>query len=169
MMYESYLNKAMLDVLENRMSGIADSITVLIDKAYDTAKAFDTAAEPIKGIADKVQAHTDKMIALNEVYDEKIHNGISALAEAVEVNRKGYTELQDNLTEVLNHWREYNVQYGTEKEAIAEIFEEINKNLKDYHDQINDSYSNSLKQYDAALSVFQQIVIYLELISFLFF
>lgn len=34
MMYESYLNKAMLDVLENRMSGIADSITVLIDKGY---------------------------------------------------------------------------------------------------------------------------------------
>ena len=34
MMYESYLNKAMLDILENRMSGIADSITVLIDKGY---------------------------------------------------------------------------------------------------------------------------------------
>ena len=34
MMYESYLNKAMLDVLKNRMSGIADSITVLIDKGY---------------------------------------------------------------------------------------------------------------------------------------
>lgn len=34
MMYESYLNKAMLDVLENRMSGIADSIIVLIDKGY---------------------------------------------------------------------------------------------------------------------------------------
>ena len=34
MMYESYLNKAMLDVLENRMSGIANSITVLIDKGY---------------------------------------------------------------------------------------------------------------------------------------
>ena len=34
MMYESYLNKTMLDVLENRMSGIADSITVLIDKGY---------------------------------------------------------------------------------------------------------------------------------------
>lgn len=34
MMYESYLNKAMLDVLENRISGIADSITVLIDKGY---------------------------------------------------------------------------------------------------------------------------------------
>lgn len=34
MMYESYLNKAMLDVLENRMSGIADSILVLIDKGY---------------------------------------------------------------------------------------------------------------------------------------
>ena len=34
MLYESYLNKAMLDVLENRMSGIADSITVLIDKGY---------------------------------------------------------------------------------------------------------------------------------------
>ena len=34
MMYESYLNKAMLDVLENRMSGIADSITVIIDKGY---------------------------------------------------------------------------------------------------------------------------------------
>lgn len=34
MMYESYLNKAMLDVLENRMSGIADSITVLINKGY---------------------------------------------------------------------------------------------------------------------------------------
>ena len=34
MMYESYLNKAMLDVLENRMSGIADSIMVLIDKGY---------------------------------------------------------------------------------------------------------------------------------------
>lgn len=34
MMYESYLNKVMLDVLENRMSGIADSITVLIDKGY---------------------------------------------------------------------------------------------------------------------------------------
>ena len=34
MMYESYLNKAMLDVLENRMSGIADSITILIDKGY---------------------------------------------------------------------------------------------------------------------------------------
>ena len=34
MMYESYLNKAMLDFLENRMSGIADSITVLIDKGY---------------------------------------------------------------------------------------------------------------------------------------
>ena len=34
MMYESYLNKTMLDVLENRMSGIADFITVLIDKGY---------------------------------------------------------------------------------------------------------------------------------------
>ena len=34
MMYESYLNKAMLDVLENRISGIADSIMVLIDKGY---------------------------------------------------------------------------------------------------------------------------------------
>lgn len=34
MMYESYLNKAMLDVLENRISGIADFITVLIDKGY---------------------------------------------------------------------------------------------------------------------------------------
>lgn len=34
MMYESYLNKTMLDVLENRMSGIANSITVLIDKGY---------------------------------------------------------------------------------------------------------------------------------------
>ena len=34
MMYESYLNKTMLDILENRMSGIADSITVLIDKGY---------------------------------------------------------------------------------------------------------------------------------------
>ena len=34
MMYESYLNKAMLDVLENRMSGIADFITVLINKGY---------------------------------------------------------------------------------------------------------------------------------------
>lgn len=34
MMYESYLNKAMLDVLENRISGIADSIIVLIDKGY---------------------------------------------------------------------------------------------------------------------------------------
>ena len=34
MMYESYLNKTMLDVLENRISGIADSITVLIDKGY---------------------------------------------------------------------------------------------------------------------------------------
>ena len=34
MMYESYLNKTMLDILENRMSGIANSITVLIDKGY---------------------------------------------------------------------------------------------------------------------------------------
>ena len=34
MMYESYLNKTMLDILENRISGIADSITVLIDKGY---------------------------------------------------------------------------------------------------------------------------------------
>ena len=34
MLYESYLNKAMLDVLENRMSGIADSIIVLMDKGY---------------------------------------------------------------------------------------------------------------------------------------
>ena len=149
----SFINDAKSGLSENQqaLEKMSGTITILIDKAYDTAKAFDTAAEPIKGIADKVQAHTDKMIALNEVYDEKIHNGISALAEAVEVNRKGYTELQDNLTEVLNHWREYNVQYGTEKEAIAEIFEEINKNLKDYHDQINDSYSNSLKQYDDAL------------------
>lgn len=38
MMYESYLNKAMLDVLENRISGIADSITVLIDKGYISNK-----------------------------------------------------------------------------------------------------------------------------------
>ena len=34
MMYESYLNKTMLDILENRMSGIADFITVLINKGY---------------------------------------------------------------------------------------------------------------------------------------
>lgn len=34
MMYESYLNKAMLDVLKNRMSGIADCITVLIDRGF---------------------------------------------------------------------------------------------------------------------------------------
>ena len=34
MMYESYLNKVMLDILKNRMSGIAHSITVLIDKGY---------------------------------------------------------------------------------------------------------------------------------------
>ena len=34
MMYESYLNKTIIDVLENRMSGIANSITVLIDKGY---------------------------------------------------------------------------------------------------------------------------------------
>lgn len=150
----SFINDAKSGLAENQqaLEKMSGTITVLIDKAYDTAKAFDTAAEPIKGIADKVQEHTDKMIALNEAYDEKIHNGISALAEAVEVNREGYTELQDNLTEVLNHWREYNVQYVTEKEAIAEIFENINKNLKEYHDQINDSYSNSLKQYDAALS-----------------
>ena len=128
----SFINDAKSGLYENQqaLEKMSGTITILIDKAYDTAKAFDTAAEPIKGIADKVQAHTDKMIALNEVYDEKIHNGISALAEAVEVNRKGYTELQDNLTEVLNHWREYNVQYGTEKEAIAEIFENINNNLK---------------------------------------
>jgi hypothetical protein len=33
-MYESYLNKAMLDVLKNRMSGIADCITVLIDRGF---------------------------------------------------------------------------------------------------------------------------------------
>lgn len=149
----SFINDAKSGLAENQqaLEKMSGTITVLIDKAYDTAKAFDTAAEPIKGIADKMQEHTDKMIALNEAYDEKIHNGISALAEAVEVNREGYTELQDNLTEVLNHWREYNVQYGTEKEAIAEIFENINNNLKEYHDQINDSYSNSLKQYDAAL------------------
>lgn len=149
----SFINDAKSGLSENQqaLEKMSGTITILIDKAYDTAKAFDTAAEPIKGIADKVQAHTDKMIALNEVYDEKIHNGISALAEAVEVNRKGYTELQDNLTEVLNHWREYNVQYGAEKEAIAKIFEKINENLKDYQDKINDSYSNSLEQYDAAL------------------
>ena len=34
MLYEPTLKDAMLDVLENRMSGIADSITVLIDKGY---------------------------------------------------------------------------------------------------------------------------------------
>ena len=34
MMYESYLNKTMLDILETRMSGIADFITVLINKGY---------------------------------------------------------------------------------------------------------------------------------------
>ena len=34
MLYESYLNKAMLDVLENRMSGIADCIQVLFDNGY---------------------------------------------------------------------------------------------------------------------------------------
>ena len=34
MMYESNLKQAMLDVLENRMSGIADCIQVLFDSGY---------------------------------------------------------------------------------------------------------------------------------------
>lgn len=34
MMYESYLNKTMLDVLENKMSGIADCIKILFDNGY---------------------------------------------------------------------------------------------------------------------------------------
>lgn len=34
MMYESALINTMLDVLENRMSGIADSIPIIVDKGY---------------------------------------------------------------------------------------------------------------------------------------
>ena len=34
MMYESNLKQAMLDVLKERMSGIADCITVLMDNGY---------------------------------------------------------------------------------------------------------------------------------------
>ena len=38
MLYEPNLKQAMLDVLEERMSGIADCITVLMDNGYNPNK-----------------------------------------------------------------------------------------------------------------------------------
>ena len=42
MLYEEKLRNAMLDVLENRISGIADSIQVLVNEGYIPNKIKDT-------------------------------------------------------------------------------------------------------------------------------
>ena len=145
-----FINNAKDGLEENQkaLEKLSSNVAELIDKAQNTANTFYDAAEPIKGIADSLQEHTDKMIAIDKEYNDKIQKGINDLKSAVESNSDGYSYLQKRLEEVLEHWARYNEQYASEKEAIASIFDNINKNLKDYNQEINESYKKSLEQYD---------------------
>lgn len=76
MMYESYLNKTMLDILENRMSGIADFITVLINKGYIPNKNKITALTWIPILIDAYENidlfNENQINKLDKLYNEII-------------------------------------------------------------------------------------------------
>lgn len=76
MMYESDLNKTMLDVLENRMSGIADCIVALNEQGYipNRNKYFIlNASYALFNVFENIDLFNDtQIIALNNLYNKVI-------------------------------------------------------------------------------------------------
>lgn len=143
--------RSQIDTLLEKLDGNLKNMENILEGAGLAAEAFKESALPVKRVTSELINIVEKIQTSQKTFSETIVNSQNYTEKMSKTMEDALAHMRNALDTTTENWQAYENKFGEIKESLGDVFNELNKGLRDYKEETGQSIVNYLSKLDHSL------------------